>query len=174
MDIPTGVERQVRRGRFTVQATVSSDYVDESCALCTEKFSDTPEWPIRRTPCNHAFHWTCLQHLLRNRAGQPKCPMCRSVLTGMSATNHTGRTDGIGQVEQIGSPYHQAEAAAFNQQNNTRNSRHDGRNMSGGVGSAGGPTRGDIDAWQANVDMRRMRDEMWANPSQRDALEVCV
>lgn len=90
-NLTTGVERQVRRGRFTVLASTPADYVDESCALCTEKFSDTPEWPIRRTPCNHAYHWTCLQHILRQRVGQPpKCPMCRASLAGMSAGSSSG------------------------------------------------------------------------------------
>jgi hypothetical protein len=89
-NLTTNLERQVRRGRFTVLSAVPSDYIEESCALCTESFADTPEWPIRRTPCNHAFHWTCLQHLLRQRSGPLRCPMCRGSLAGMSA----GGTDG--------------------------------------------------------------------------------
>ena len=89
-NLSTGVVRQVRRGRFTVLTSTPSDYVDESCALCTERFTDTPEWPIRRTPCNHAFHWTCLQHILRQRSGAPKCPMCRRSLQGMSQYDTTG------------------------------------------------------------------------------------
>jgi hypothetical protein len=85
-NLTTGVIRQVRRGRFFVVSSVPADYVEESCALCTEMFTDTPQWPIRRTPCNHAFHWTCLQHILRQRGGQAaKCPMCRRSLGSMSA-----------------------------------------------------------------------------------------
>ena len=173
-NLTTNVVRQVRRGRFTVIAAVPSDYVEESCALCTERFADTPEWPIRRTPCNHgtpdysrarasaaasaatpaaapaaapapaapavppalsfalpvmlpncpatlvtqpsltqpsltlpspnralavwrlcaAFHWTCLQHLLRQRQGALRCPMCRGSLAGMSAGGTDGGTRG--------------------------------------------------------------------------------
>lgn len=82
---------QVRRGRFARVASTPTDYVEESCALCTETFTDTPEWPIRRTPCNHAFHWTCLQHILRNRSGASRCPMCRASLQGMTAGGTEGR-----------------------------------------------------------------------------------
>ena len=39
--------------RLMMAAETPADYVDESCALCTEAFADTPEWPLRRTPCNH-------------------------------------------------------------------------------------------------------------------------
>lgn len=60
-NLTTGIKRQVRRGRISALAATPADFADESCALCTESFADTPEWPIRRTPCNHAFHWTCLQ-----------------------------------------------------------------------------------------------------------------
>jgi len=93
-NLSTGVERQVRRGRFTVIASTPADYVEESCALCTERFSETPEWPLRRTPCNHAFHWTCLQHILRQRAGEPRCPMCRQSIASMSAGEPGGRGAG--------------------------------------------------------------------------------
>jgi hypothetical protein len=90
-NLTTGVSRQVRRGRTTVLAATPADYVDDSCALCTEKFTDTPEWPLRRTPCGHAFHWTCLQHVLRQRAGTAsRCPMCRTSLAGMSPSNTMG------------------------------------------------------------------------------------
>lgn len=89
-NLSTGVVRHVRRGRFQLQASTPSDYADDSCALCTEKFTDTPDWPIRRTPCNHAYHWTCLQHILRQRSGQPKCPMCRRSLATMSAGSTAG------------------------------------------------------------------------------------
>ena len=63
----------MRRGRFTFIDTTPGSLVDDSCALCTESFADTPQWPGRRTPCNHAFHYTCLQHILRQRAGAPRC-----------------------------------------------------------------------------------------------------
>ena len=89
-NLTTGAVRQVRRGRFTVLTTTPADYAEESCALCTESFADTPEWPIRRTPCRHAFHWTCLQHLLRQRQGQLRCPMCRSSLAGMTPGGSQG------------------------------------------------------------------------------------
>ena len=55
----TGCVRNVRRGRFALMASTPAAYADDSCALCTELFADTPQWPIRRTSCNHAFHWTC-------------------------------------------------------------------------------------------------------------------
>ena len=81
----------------TLPTKLAIKYSKASCSIagrivahCTEKFTDTPEWPIRRTPCNHAFHYTCLQHILRQRAGQPKCPMCRRSLTGMTSTNTQG------------------------------------------------------------------------------------
>ncbi len=84
-NLTTGCVRQVRRGRFTVAATTPDAYRDDSCALCTEKFADTPQWPIRRTPCNHAFHYTCLQHILRQGNSRAnRCPMCRTSLAGMS------------------------------------------------------------------------------------------
>ena len=107
-NLTTNLVRQVRRGRFTVLAATPTDYVEESCALCTEKFADTPEWPIRRTPCNHAFHWTCLQHLLRQRQGQLRCPMCRGSLAGMSAggTGSAGGGGGGGLEAEI---YHMAD-----------------------------------------------------------------
>ena len=108
-NMTTNAVRQVRRGRFTVEANTPADYQDESCALCTEKFADTPEWPIRRTPCNHAFHWTCLQHLLRQRAGQAaRCPMCRQSLAGLSASD-----DGVGQRSGTGAAQLSAQATGL-------------------------------------------------------------
>lgn len=80
----TGCVRQVRRGRFSIEASTPEAYQDDSCALCTEKFTDTPQWPIRRTPCNHAFHYTCLQHILRQVGRANRCPMCRASLAEMS------------------------------------------------------------------------------------------
>jgi len=84
----TGVSRQLRRGRFAVAATTPEAYRDDSCALCTEAFAETPQWPIRRTPCNHAFHYTCLQHILRGASRvAARCPMCRASLAGMSVAS---------------------------------------------------------------------------------------
>mmetsp|Transcript_18395 Transcript_18395/g.47119 ORF Transcript_18395/g.47119 Transcript_18395/m.47119 type:complete len:313 (-) Transcript_18395:280-1218(-) len=83
-NLTTGCVRQVRRGRYSIEATVPEAYRDDSCALCTELFTDTPQWPIRRTPCNHAFHYTCLQHILRQGGRANRCPMCRTSLAGMS------------------------------------------------------------------------------------------
>ena len=80
----TGCERQVRRGRFAIEQSTPEAYREDSCALCTELFTDTPQWPIRRTPCGHAFHYTCLQHILRRGGQQNRCPMCRQSLAGMS------------------------------------------------------------------------------------------
>lgn len=116
-NLSTNAVRQVRRGRFTVLASVPSDYVEESCALCTERFADTPEWPIRRTPCNHAFHWTCLQHLLRQRSGALRCPMCRGSLAGMTGdgTGAFGADSSMSEEERIARQlagmdvYHQAD-----------------------------------------------------------------
>jgi len=82
-NLTTGCTRQIRRGRYTVESTTPEAYRDDSCALCTELFADTPSWPIRRTPCNHAFHYTCLQHILRQGGRANRCPMCRQSLAGM-------------------------------------------------------------------------------------------
>ena len=53
----------------------------EACALCTESFYAHPEWPVRRTPCAHFFHATCLQHVVASAdPTRRKCPMCRAPL----------------------------------------------------------------------------------------------
>lgn len=109
-NLTTGVVRQVRRGRFSVQAATPTDYLDDSCALCTEKFTDTPEWPIRRTPCNHAFHYTCLQHILRQRAGAPRCPMCRRSIASMSSGRGGG---GGGTQAEVERPHPADQSASY-------------------------------------------------------------
>ena len=86
-NLTTGAIRQVRRGRFVVEATTPEALRDDSCALCTERFCDTPQWPIRCTPCNHWFHYTCLQHILRQTGRSNRCPMCRRSLADMSSRN---------------------------------------------------------------------------------------
>ena len=53
-------------------AATPADYADDSCALCTELFSETPEWPIRRTPCKHAFHVSCIDPWLGQRLVDPQ------------------------------------------------------------------------------------------------------
>jgi len=91
----TGCVRQVRRGRYSVEASTPEAYRDDSCALCTETFADTPQWPIRRTPCNHAFHYTCLQHILRQGGRANRCPMCRQSLAGMSLRGDHGSSSSV-------------------------------------------------------------------------------
>lgn len=82
----TGWERQVRRGRFALEQSTPEAYRADSCALCTELFTDTPQWPIRRTPCGHAFHYTCLQQIIGRGGQQKRCPMCRHSLAEISAS----------------------------------------------------------------------------------------
>ena len=54
---------------------------EEACGLCTERFDDTPYWPVHRTPCSHAFHYSCIQHILVGRSqAARKCPLCRTQL----------------------------------------------------------------------------------------------
>ena len=45
----------------------------DCCALCTEAFTEHPEWPLCRTECGHAFHQTCLGQLLQLDVGRRKC-----------------------------------------------------------------------------------------------------
>lgn len=99
-NLTTNCVRQVRRGRFTVMDSTPGSLVDDSCALCTELFTDTPQWPIRRTPCGHAFHYTCLQHILRRPGRENRCPMCRRSLRDMVS----GSTGGSGSGQ--GGDYH--------------------------------------------------------------------
>ena len=75
-NLATGGQRMVRRGRLDTGAALDPGLLDESCALCTECFADTPQWPVHKTPCGHSFHFTCVQHLLR-RGGSARCPICR-------------------------------------------------------------------------------------------------
>jgi len=84
-NLTSGFKRQVRRGRFAVQAPApDSSLADESCALCTELFSETPQWPVTRTPCGHTFHYTCLNQLV-SRQGHA-CPLCRQPLPSSTTT----------------------------------------------------------------------------------------
>ena len=78
-NLATGGQRMVRRGRLDTGAALDPGLLDESCALCTECFADTPQWPVHKTPCGHSFHFTCVQHLLR-RGGSARCPICRRAL----------------------------------------------------------------------------------------------
>lgn len=43
-----------------------------TCAICFEEVDDTKEFQV--TPCNHAFHASCLQEWLNSNMS---CPMCR-------------------------------------------------------------------------------------------------
>ena len=81
----------VRRGRAGIArqliAPVESSLAEESCGLCTEKFKDTPQWPVQRTPCGHAFHDTCLRQLiLAQHGGAARCPICRRELPRAAAS----------------------------------------------------------------------------------------
>mmetsp|Transcript_2935 Transcript_2935/g.6154 ORF Transcript_2935/g.6154 Transcript_2935/m.6154 type:complete len:81 (-) Transcript_2935:247-489(-) len=50
---------------------------EEVCGLCTEKFSDTPSWPVARTVCGHFFHDTCIQQIVHESLSRRRCPICR-------------------------------------------------------------------------------------------------
>lgn len=44
----------------------------KECCICMEKYGDTHE--IKRTPCKHVFHATCIKNWLKT---QRTCPLCR-------------------------------------------------------------------------------------------------
>ena len=50
------------------------DIPDDVCAICTETF--TPDLPITRLGCSHAFHSVCWQLILDR--GSPRCCLCRA------------------------------------------------------------------------------------------------
>lgn len=63
--------------RAALRAAASAVAADV-CAVCTDEFADTPDWPVTTTACGHAFHGCCLD-ACRAR-GSERCPMCRSDL----------------------------------------------------------------------------------------------
>lgn len=78
---PLGGEVGAAAARAALEAETAARVRGEVCALCTESFDAHPEWPIRRTPCGHFFHATCLQHVFTSAdLSQRKCPMCRAPL----------------------------------------------------------------------------------------------
>jgi len=76
----SGNLRAVRRAPLnTLGINVPADLTEERCALCTEDFGNTPEWPVKRVVCGHAFHHTCLRRLL-DSGNHTDCPLCRTPL----------------------------------------------------------------------------------------------
>ena len=84
-DARTGNRRWVRRSFRTkrecddkrdAMEQRAASYAEDSCAICTEAFSDTPHWPLVTTACGHPFHACCLQEC-KTRTG-PTCPLCRA------------------------------------------------------------------------------------------------
>jgi hypothetical protein len=49
-----------------------ADYQLEACAICHVEFAQDPEVVV--TPCNHVFHFHCLQEWTEHRS---TCPLCR-------------------------------------------------------------------------------------------------
>ena len=83
VNLATGFRRVVRRGIYKPASpdAAPADLEGDCCALCTENFSDTPQWPVTRTSCRHAFHFTCLNQLrARQGAMARRCPVCRTQL----------------------------------------------------------------------------------------------
>ena len=80
-NMQSGITRAIRRGCTpTPEITLPDHLQDESCALCMDSFADTPELPIKKTKCNHSFHWTCINGYKTQNTGDPKCPLCRAPL----------------------------------------------------------------------------------------------
>jgi len=77
-NIKTGIVRMIRRSHILPASHCLPDELsDESCALCLESFSETLDFPIRKTQCGHYFHWTCLNSYKQHGH---RCPMCRQNL----------------------------------------------------------------------------------------------
>ena len=80
-NIQTGIKRAIRRGCTPTPEIILPDNLrDESCALCMDSFVDTPELPIKKTKCNHSFHWTCINAYIAQNTYNPLCPLCRNPL----------------------------------------------------------------------------------------------
>lgn len=79
----------------TDQAALAGD----SCGLCTEPFTEHPQWPVTRTNCGHAFHHTCLGQLLQMDTARRKCPLCRVPLArpGAAAGGSEGTSEGTSE-----------------------------------------------------------------------------
>mmetsp|Transcript_22238 Transcript_22238/g.43255 ORF Transcript_22238/g.43255 Transcript_22238/m.43255 type:complete len:512 (-) Transcript_22238:939-2474(-) len=77
-NLRTHSERLVRRSRVShANVQSASPFADDVCGLCTEKFGDTPLWPVSRTLCRHLFHDTCIKQVLFESEARRKCPICR-------------------------------------------------------------------------------------------------
>mmetsp|Transcript_30800 Transcript_30800/g.94424 ORF Transcript_30800/g.94424 Transcript_30800/m.94424 type:complete len:328 (+) Transcript_30800:14-997(+) len=80
----TNGKRIVRRATNAtgiIEPPTPADLAEEACGLCTERFQETPHWPVHRTPCQHAFHYSCIQHVLcMDSDAARKCPLCRAPL----------------------------------------------------------------------------------------------
>jgi len=57
---------------------VSRFYPEETCPICTEKFSEEPDKPIALLNCGHQFHEDELMQWYKN---SNKCPTCKEVIT---------------------------------------------------------------------------------------------
>ena len=80
-NMTTHIKRAVRRGRFlTAKVVLPENLQDECCALCINKFAETPEIPIRKTICNHTYHYTCINEYKAKNTYDLKCPICREPL----------------------------------------------------------------------------------------------
>ena len=78
----THSKKRIRRGDKPYQEVVLPDNLqDESCALCMERFVDTPTFPTRKTACGHTFHYTCINAYKVRETYNPVCPMCRTALS---------------------------------------------------------------------------------------------
>lgn len=81
--------RWVRRKQCTEAARAqrrnvlqeAADLCDDACALCTEPFRETAEWPVRRSACAHTFHGACINQLIARDGHNSRCPLCRAALT---------------------------------------------------------------------------------------------
>lgn len=69
---------ECRLKRAAMQSRVQT-FAEDSCAICTESFTDTPLWPVVKTPCGHPYHACCLQEC-KARRGDARCPLCRADL----------------------------------------------------------------------------------------------
>jgi len=83
--------------RFELQAppddTDPTSTTAPMCAICRSFFSygDT----LRKLPCSHEFHSTCIDRWL---PANNSCPLCRSKITGSSARTASSRTSRVGRA----------------------------------------------------------------------------
>ena len=64
------------REKKNAMETRAQGFSDDSCAICTETFIETPHWPVVKTACGHPFHACCLQEC--KARGEARCPLCRA------------------------------------------------------------------------------------------------